>query len=193
METCVLDKKILLIGGSKRDYVDILGCLPEFTKVDYIESLSYVDFESFSDDHILCIHGGIMDFKGLTEADYGTIETFGVFRKSMKRISKLYQKNRGNLIIVTRTPIRYLLAYFKMLDDDPDMSALFANYYDVLLCNLSHNGNSEFVLHTHMNVYIIAKPNFKDVTDKIVWQNQFKMLVNEICAPYNTYTEKKGN
>ena len=196
MENCVLDDKILVIGHSDIDYLAILECLPEFTKVDHYVSLNDVDFDSFSDDYILriCngIFGSIMDPKCLmTMEGYASIEFFGAFRRGMKRISKLYQKNQGNLIILTRMPIRYLLAYFKLLDDDLDVSALFANYYDELICNLSH-GYSDFVLHKHDNVYIITKPDFEGATNRMLWKNRFKMLVEKICAPYNTDTEKNG-
>jgi hypothetical protein len=40
---------------------------------------------------------------------------------------------------------------------------------------------------------MVTKPGHEEITDKIVWQNWFKGIVNEICAPYNTYIEKKGN
>jgi len=180
-DAVVPSNKILIVENEKTTRECIEECLPEFTKVDSMESLRYVDFESFSDDYILRICD-IMDLKVSTPKDYETIESFGVFRRGMKCISKLYQKNQGNLIIVTKMPIQFLSKYFELLDDDPDVSALFTNYYGKLMDDLT-NEDVDFFLHEHNNVYIITKPSFDKVTGKIMWQERFKLLVNKICAP----------
>lgn len=177
MQNIESNKNILVVENEMVDYEDIEPCLTEY-EPDHWETLNNIDFENISTKYFLCICD-ILDYKVPTLDEYRKIEAFGSFRRGIKNISKLYQKNNGNFLIITKMPVNYLVEYFKLLDDDKDVNILFPDH-SKLISDLENRASCSFGFHKQGNIVFITKPSHDDVINKRKWHKDFKELVNGI-------------
>jgi len=173
-------KSVLVVENENGDFGDIMPCLGEYESERW-ETLNNVVFDNIANTYFLCVCD-ILDYRVPTIDEFKDIKAFGSFRRGIKNISRLYQKNGGNLIIITKVPVSFLVEYFNLLDDDKDVRILFPEHKK-LVEELRDRMTSPFDLHEQGTVRIITKPDHNDETDKKIWQERFKKRVGAICNP----------
>jgi len=201
MEEIILQKKAqktLVIENEKRDYMDILECLPNHLNLDLKTSMSNDDFEKLpTEGYILCICDLLeveARSKGIPlESDY----VFEALCIGIERISKLRQHLNSdcNFIIVTKLPIRYLRDHFKKIENQSNIQAIFGNDYQNVYRKLDANKCLDFgTVYLHKSVRIIIKPYISiansenpslEVEKSITkWKKDFTKILR------NTFTKK---
>ena len=189
MENCVMGKKILIIEDSKRDYMDILKCLPESFIPEHYTTICNDEIAALKNStYILCICDKLMVNNLLQRrVDFDSEIIDDTFRRGVKRLSKLRQHLDCPLIIITKTPIRHIINFFEKLIaiDDPDVKAIFDKDHRILLQKLNANKCMPFgVVYVSEKVHIVIKPySAKSPLDdaEVKWKKDFTKLLYKLC------------
>lgn len=192
MET--LRKNVLVIENVKEEYEDVRSCLPEHFNPDYREKIDENAINALGrSDYDLCICD-LMDTETIPNGlKLDSPEVFEIFYEGIKRIAKLRKHLGCNLIIITKTPVRYLRDHFNKLQNDSDVKTIFADDSMNLYRKLDAKKTLFFgEVYEGESVHIFIKPYYSSSEtdenrehrreDAILWKERFSELIGKLSS-----------